>query len=245
MPCANFKVLAVTRALALLDAFRLNEAHVGIAELARRTGLAKTTALRLARTLAAADYLVQLDGGRWRLGPASAWLAARYQGAFDLKGVIQPVLRELATTTGRDALFFAREGDRRVRLMRAEVGMQKSVSPLGERLPLDKGSAGKVILAFLGREGALYDSIRRRGYEVTVGETYPGIGSVSAPVFSSGWSVVGALALSFRPPVPTTRGMTKHAPAVREAARKLSYALMSSPAADLPADHVSAQWHPY
>ena len=52
-------VTAVTRALLIMEAFRIGERHVTLAELSRRTGLHNTTVLRLARTLAQAGYMVQ------------------------------------------------------------------------------------------------------------------------------------------------------------------------------------------
>ena len=51
------RVVSVSRALALLDAFQPSEIMLTLGELARRTRLHKTTALRLARTMAAARYL--------------------------------------------------------------------------------------------------------------------------------------------------------------------------------------------
>jgi DNA-binding IclR family transcriptional regulator len=50
-----------------------------LSELARRTGMHKPTALRLARTLAAARFLVKREDGAWRLGPAAGWIGSRYQ----------------------------------------------------------------------------------------------------------------------------------------------------------------------
>ena len=41
-------VLAVNRALRLLEAFGMEDAQLSLAELSRRTGLHKTTALRIA-----------------------------------------------------------------------------------------------------------------------------------------------------------------------------------------------------
>ncbi|MGO4607693.1 IclR family transcriptional regulator [Variovorax sp. 2RAF20] len=244
MACPKEQVTSVSRALDLLDAFGIDEPHLGIGVLARRTGLAKTTALRLARTLESKGYMVQMETGSWRLGPASAWLAARYQVAFDLQGVAQPMLRELAATTGHDALLFVRERNARVRLMRAEVGSKRPVSPMGERMPLERGSAGKVILAFSDAIGELFDEIRGCGFHVTIGETYSGVGSVSAPVFDSGWSVVGALTLSFRPPVDSEETIRAHAPVVMDTAQELSRALMRSGQRQLLTKLPRGQWHP-
>ena len=48
-------VIAVTRALQVLEAFALGESSLALAELSRRCGLHKTTVLRLARTLAQSE----------------------------------------------------------------------------------------------------------------------------------------------------------------------------------------------
>ena len=56
-------VIAVTRALCIMEAFRIGERHLTLAELSRRTGLHNTTVLRLARTLALAGYMVQSQEG--------------------------------------------------------------------------------------------------------------------------------------------------------------------------------------
>ena len=68
------RVIAVARALAILDAFKPGEVDLALGELARRTRLHKTTVLRIARTLGSSRYLVQLSEGSWRLGPAAGWL---------------------------------------------------------------------------------------------------------------------------------------------------------------------------
>lgn len=244
MPCPDDQVAAVARALDLLDAFGLDEPALGIGELARRTGLAKTTAMRLARTLEAKRYLVRTEAGLWRLGPSGAWLAARYQMAFDFKGVVQASLHALAHQTGHDTLFFVRERDVRVRLLRVDAGGERSGSPLGEPLPLERGSPGKVILAFTGKSGKAFDEIRRRGFDVSVGETYRGVASLSAPVFGAGWSIVGALSVSCRKPGVSADDMLAHAPDTVNAARQLSTRLMQSTETRLDIGGAVAHWHP-
>lgn len=244
MPCADDQVTSVRRALELLDAFGIDEPRLSMAELARRTKLAKTTALRLARTLEASGYLVQLDDSHWRLGPSTAWLAARYQVAFDLKGVVYPVLRSLAMATQRNTSFFVRERDARVRLMSFEADPEKSVSQRGEQLPLDRGSPGKVILAFMGKKGKLFDEIRERGYHLTIGETYGRAASLSAPVFGSGWSVIGALTVSCLSKGITEEALTAYAPEAMRAARNLSSALMRSNEGETQVKPPQSYWHP-
>ncbi|WP_198972442.1 IclR family transcriptional regulator [Xylophilus sp. ASV27] len=243
MPEIRDKVTAVQRALELLDSFSIDKPHLSMAELARQTSLSKTTALRIARTLQASGYLVQGEGTGWRLGPAAAWLGARYQVSQHLRDMVYPVLRELAAATRHNTSFFARERDARVRLMSVEGDPGKKLSCQGEPLPLDRGSPGKVILAFIGEPGSLYDRIRDRGYHITIGETYGTAASLSAPVFGPGWSVVGALTLSSHSAGIAEHDLAVFAAQVMRAARELSSAIMRSAHREA-APGLTGKWFP-
>lgn len=219
-------VIAVTRAVKLLEAFALGESHLSLAELSRRCGLHKTTVLRLARTLAQSGFMVQREDGDWRLGPAAGWLGARYQAGFDAQNVMEPALRELTMATGESAAFYVREGDTRSCLVRVEgpQALRHHVR-MGEALPLDKGSPGKVLLAFSGQPGAEYEEIRRRGYHWSIGEREPGVATVSAPVFGRHWRLMGTVCISgpaSRLPEQTLHALSQQ---VVAAATKLSYAM--------------------
>lgn len=242
---ADAHVTAVLRALSLLDAFDVLDAQLPLAELAKRTGLAKPTALRLARTLAAANYLVQLEGGSWRLGPAAARLGAQYQRSFDLLNVIEPALQELAQTTGHSASFFTIEQGRRVRLLRVrgKDGFV-STSRVGESLPLERGSAGQVILAYQGKKGAINDAIRARGYHLTVGEADATAASLAAPIFAARNGVLGALSITVRAEAAAAEELERHAPIVVASAARLSQTLAAS--RYFPGDKGSLRgfWHP-
>ena len=68
LPKSELRVIAVMRALQVMEAFRPGERELSLGELTRRVRLHKTTVLRLARTLAAMRYVVQTASGGWRLG---------------------------------------------------------------------------------------------------------------------------------------------------------------------------------
>ncbi|RYF64888.1 MAG: IclR family transcriptional regulator, partial [Comamonadaceae bacterium] len=191
------QVAAVTRALAVLNAFSGDETFVSLAELGRRTGMHKPTVLRLARTLAADGFLVQRADGAWRLGPSAGFLGARYQAQFDVNAIIEPQLMALSEATGESSSFYVYEDNVRSCLLRCEGprGIRRHVRS-GELLPLDKGSAGRVILAALGEAGAVYDDIRRTGCSMTRGERSAGAASVSAAVHGAGRAVLGSLCVS-------------------------------------------------
>jgi len=238
-------VIAVTRALQLLEAFALGESHLSLAVLSRRCALHKTTVLRLARTLAQSGFMVQREDGDWRLGPAAGWLGARYQAGFDVQNVLEPALRELTQATGESAAFYVREGNVRTCLVRVE-GPQalRHHARMGEGLPLDKGSPGRVILAFSGEPGADYEDIRQRGYHWSIGEREQGVATVSAPVFGMHWRLMGSVCISGPASRLPEGKLQSHAKTVTAAATRLSYALAGNTAAPSPSGVRATQWHP-
>jgi DNA-binding IclR family transcriptional regulator len=236
-------VVAVLRALSLMEAFEVGEATLSLAEMSRRAGMHKTTALRLARTLALSQYMVQTDDGQWRLGPAAGWLGARYQAGFDVNNVVEPALHQLVKDTGESASFYVREGD--IRSCVARVEGPKSVRHnvrIGERLPLNKGAPGRVILAFSGTPGEPYEGIRERGYHISLGEREAEVASVAAPVFALNWRLLGSMCISGPSARLTQSKLETHAKAVIRAANQLSCALAGSRSASTPA--AVSRWHP-
>lgn len=217
-------VIAVERALKLLEAFSAEDAALTLAELGRRAGMHKTTALRIARSLAARRYLVHRDDGLWRLGPAAGLLGARYQATFDVNNAVEPVLRELSHVTGESASFYVREGASRTCLVRVE-GPQavRHHVRIGEVFPLEKGAPGRVILAFSGQPGEFYERIRAQGYGISLGERDPQVASISAPVFGNNWNLLGSICVSGPVSRLTKAKLESHAKLVTRSATRLSY----------------------
>lgn len=238
-------VIAVTRALQVLEAFALGESSLPLAELSRRCGLHKTTVLRLARTLAQSGFMVQREDGDWRLGPAAGWLGARYQAGFDAQNVLEPALRELSRVTGESAAFYVREGQVRTCLVRVE-GPQglRHHARMGEGLPLDKGSPGRVILAFSGEPGRAYEEIRKKGYYWSIGERENGVATVSAPVFGMHSRLMGSVCISGPESRLPAEKLEALAPTVIAAATQLSYALAGKTAAPSQGPVRATHWHP-
>jgi len=110
------------------------------------------------------------------------------------------------------------------------------------RLPLSLGAPGRVILAFSGEAGEVYEEIRRRGYHVSMGEREPQVSSVAAPVFGLNWRLLGSMCISG----PTSRlnqaQLEAFAQTVMDAANRLSYALAGARSAETP--KVISTWHP-
>ena len=236
-------VIAVTRALQILEAFRIGERHLSLAEISRRTRLHNTTVLRLARTLALSGYMVQREEGEWRLGPATGWLGARYQAGFDINNVVEPTLRELSQSTQESASFYVREGEERACIARVEGPQSvRHHVRIGMRLPLNLGAPGRVILAFSGESGAVYEDIRRRGFHISMGERESQVSSVAAPVFGLNWRLLGSMCISGPSSRLDKAQLEAHARTVMDAANRLSYALAGETSKATP--KVISTWHP-
>jgi DNA-binding IclR family transcriptional regulator len=163
-----------------------------LAEVVDRTGLPRPTAYRLLSALEV-HHLVGRGGGRYALGMRLLGWANRSAG-LDLVEAARPVLAALAEESGESTQLYVREGDHRVcvaSVERAGGGLRDTV-PVGAVLPLDRGSGGKVLLAwaedaerFPRIEAAEREEIRGRGWVQSVAEREVGVASVSAPIFGS------------------------------------------------------------
>ncbi|GGK34983.1 IclR family transcriptional regulator [Salinarimonas ramus] len=185
------------RALTLLDCFDETSESLTLAELARRSGLYKSTILRLATSLERFGHLVRGSDGRFRLGPALWRLGSLYRRAFDLAETIRPELKVLVDETGETASFYVREGDARVCLYRrnSPKAMRHHLSE-GARLSLEGGASAKVLLAF-GDDPADHDAgVRASGHAISLGARDPEIAAIAVPVFGPGRRLRGALAVS-------------------------------------------------
>lgn len=241
-PPLNDRVNAVSRALSLLDYFRPGAFSLGLGEICSRSGLPKTTVLRLLCTLEEAGYVRRTLERGWRLGPGAARLAVSYEQSVDTLGVIRATLTSLAATTHMAATFFVKEGDVRVLLIKVQHGQDDVPLQVGQTRPLERGAAGKVILAYEGLSGSVFDSIRRRGFEITFGEVNRKMASLAAPV-SASRRVLGSICLSAPLGTHQVEELQASAPAVVAAGSWISSAMSSArfPARDTGA---ASSWCP-
>ena len=184
------------RAFSILFSFRPDDPPLTLAELAERTGLYKSTLLRLANALIHHRFLNKLEDGRYRLGSAPFTLGSIYQSSLNLGEVLLPLMRELNHELGETVSFHIREGDHRVCLYR--INSRFSIRPevrQGSVQSLERGAGGRVLLAFSGAPGAPYEEIRRNFFYMACGERDPETSGISVPVFGVHQSLLGALGI--------------------------------------------------
>jgi len=191
------RVEAVERALSILAAFQEEEENLSLDALARKTGLYKSTILRLAGSLERFGYLTRERDGRFHLGPSLWRLGSLYRRGFYLGEHVRPQLRRLTEITRETASYYIRDGNERVCLYRLNSPQAvRHHLDEGTRLPLDRGATGKVLLAFSGAGGTDFERIRAAGFYISLGERDPDIGAAAVPVFDRAGRLRGALAVS-------------------------------------------------
>jgi len=188
-------VIAVDRAIDILNAFRWGDEGLSLAELANRSGLHKTTILRLAVSLQGSGMLARSAGRRVparRQHPQAVRHPARLAAAGPRGAALPP---GAAGQCRESASLFIRDGDARICLVRVEA--EQSVRDSARRLlplALDDTSSG-LVLRGLGGDGvgAVEGPFRPI---FTSGVTDPQTASLSAPVFDAEGDIVAAMTVS-------------------------------------------------
>jgi DNA-binding IclR family transcriptional regulator len=154
-----------------------------LAALQDETGLPRATAHRLAVALEQHGLVRRDPQGRFCLGFELIRLGRAAEDEFPLAEITRPVLTALRDETGESVQLYVVDGDGR----RCVVSLESThglrwIVPQGALLPLDRGSAGRVLLG---------DDIAE-----SVEEREPGVASVSAAVRDRTGHVIAAVSLS-------------------------------------------------
>ena len=173
------KVVAILRVV--------GEGPTTFRELCERTGISRATAHRLAQGMEVVGLLRRGEDGAYTPGLALIGLGRAALEAFPLTTVAAPVLRRLRDQTGESAQLFVVEEGERLCVAAVDSGHElRTIVPVGARLPLDVGSAGRVLAG----------DVEPGRWVESVGERAPGVASVSAPVCDGDGQMVAAVSVS-------------------------------------------------
>lgn len=171
------------KAMAVVGA--LEASPRSLAELVDVTGLSRPTAHRLAVALEVHGLVRRDDDGRFCLGLRLIGLGHEAATAVPVWAAARPALTSLHELTGESVQLFVRDGDARVCVESIESPRElRTIVPIGARLPLSLGSAGRVLR---GADGPWVASVEERE---------EGVASVSAAVRDGGGRVVAAVSVS-------------------------------------------------
>ena len=217
---------SLERGLAILSCFTPARPVLGIADIADRLGMSRSTTHRYVITLVALGYLEQGASRKYRLGLRVTDLGMSALNSTGLREHSHSYLQELrqrssysvglAVLDGPDILYV----DRAPSYRRAGVKIGLDLHP-GSRLPAYCTAMGKLLLANLpdAAQRELFgemkltkrgpntitskkalrdelDEVRSAGFAVNDEEVAPGVYSISAPVRNEDRDVVAAIGLS-------------------------------------------------
>lgn len=237
------------KARLIIEAFTAEDDALSLAELVRRSGVAKASVHRLAQELLAWGVL-ERSGSRYRLGLRLFEIGQRVPRQRTLRSAALPYMEDLLIATQETVHFAIHDGLDVLYVEKLVVhrGLNKQ-SRIAGRLPLYCTATGKVILAFspapllqeVMRNGmrplthktmvqpgllrAQLERVRADRVAVEVEETRLGYMSVAVPVFSTPTILAGALSIT----APTCRmNISRFTGALRIAALGISRTLQSA-----------------
>lgn len=204
----------LNKAVSILDA--LSAGPLSLTQLTAAAALPRATTHRLAVALAQLRLVARDGDGRFELGPRIRELAR--SGPVNRRNLVDaagPALAALRDSTGESVQLYVASGDRRICVAALESphGL-RTIVPVGVSLPLDRGSAGRILS---GQPAA-------SGWIESVEERERGVASVSAPVVCDG-EVVAAVSVSGPIERTSRQPGRRYAAAVVEAAAAIGRAM--------------------
>jgi DNA-binding IclR family transcriptional regulator len=181
-------IRAVSRALAIFDAFDKDHLSLTLQEIGERIGMPKATTFRLVNTLERAGFLVRRGNLEYCLSLKLVRLAGMVHSTLSIRDIARPVMVEVNRRTSETI-------DTPSPLM--------TIAHPGDHVPLLYGAAGRILMAYmddkelstvlktspggksidrkaLERELARF---RQQGYALTRGQRVQGITAIAVPIF--------------------------------------------------------------
>lgn len=242
---------SVQRILAVFESFTAARNSLTLQEIADHIELPKSTAFRIVQSLEQAGYLVRLEDQRYCLSFRFTRLAGLVKSTLGIRDIARPVMIDLAEKTGETVAIHTVMGRNRVCI----DSLATSSSPLrivmqpGEQIPLQAGSASKVLMAWMPKSTLTallpgvarvtrmtsaeiqseLTKVRQRGYAISHGERLQGLSAISAPIWDMNSEV--HYCVTVNGPTVRFQGHEKEfAKHVRKAAEEISLQLGGEPA---------------
>jgi len=217
----DYTVHSIERALAILESLARKPQGLGVTELSQTLRLHKSTVHRLLATLSSFGYAEQDPlTERYKLGRKVLLLGLEILESLDFRKEAAPYLRELVEISRETAQLAVLDGGEIVVVERDRSPEVVTVN-LGLRAQVHCTAEGKVLLAYLPREEAIYiletqgmpqhtvntitdleymlshlEKVRLQGYAINAEELVEGMRSIAAPIFDHSGKAIAALSIS-------------------------------------------------
>jgi IclR family pca regulon transcriptional regulator len=211
-------MLSLARGLSVIRAFGQGKTALGMADVARITGISRAAARRCLHTLAVLGYATSSNGA-YVLTPAVLGLGEAYLGSNAITRAAQPVLERISDRIHESCSMAVLDDDEIVYV--ARVATQRIISigiVVGTRLPAACTSMGRAIVAFSDPQTrsrflsrvrlerhtphtivdkselrAELERVRRQGYAVVDQELEVGLRSIAVPILRSDGTALAAI----------------------------------------------------
>jgi IclR family transcriptional regulator, pca regulon regulatory protein len=221
---------SLERGLAILECFTAEDPILGIADIADRLGMSRSTTHRYVSTLVALGYLEQGARRKYRLGLRVTDLGMSALNATSLREQAHADLAELSHRAGYTTCLAVLDGNEivyvdRVQGFRRRPAVAGPAVAIGSRLPIYCTALGKILLAHLpvgerrelitslelkrmtpstitskGALGEELEQILEEGFAVEDQELAEGRIAIAAPVLNEASEIVAAIDMSAQTP---------------------------------------------
>ena len=180
----------LAKGLSILQAFAPSDRALGNRELARRTGMPPSTVARMTFTLTQLGFLQQLKPeDSYCLGPAVMALGYTARARLSFLPTAEELMQELADEVGALVALAMRDGSA---AMLTRCWRPRNTPSIwlteGHRLPLERSSPGRVILAATKRSATDTADVREdrialqsKGFLVSIGRWNENINACAVP----------------------------------------------------------------
>lgn len=191
---SNSKVGVLDKIVKILSSISKKDSN--LSEIMEETKLPRATTHRLLLALEHHHLITHTKQG-YSLGSQLIEWSESSKLSMLIK-ITRPILINLCHVTNESTQLYMREGNDRVCLISIEPkeGLKNTV-PVGARLPLNVGSAGKIISAWENLEIDVTEKeeILKQGWAQSIAERENGVASVSAPILKNK-GLLGVISIS-------------------------------------------------
>lgn len=213
------------KAFAILEEIARAQSGLGISDLARRLEISKSTVYGITQALTEIGALRQdTETKKFKLGPTLVKLGNQALARVEIRSVARPYMDELSQEF-KENIFMGTFDEYGITIIEKTDSPQelKISVPVGTRIPIFAGAAGKVFLAGLKEqvlnrilkerslpkytENSITDpenyrkeleKVRREGYASDFEEYIKGVNAISVPLLDSwGWPVAALWMVGF------------------------------------------------
>jgi IclR family pca regulon transcriptional regulator len=214
-------ISSLARGLSVLESFDQAQPSMGIADLAKKTGLSMSTTYRLVYTLRSLGYIIpDSRDSKYTLGPKVLSLGYAVLSSLDLREIARPYLLRLSHLVKETVNLAVLDEWKLVYVDRLKTQQIININlHVGSRLDLYNTAMGRVLAAFRKKEwivqylkymkripGAepylrnngetllkILEGVRENDFAVNNQELTPGLLSVASPIRDREGEVIGAV----------------------------------------------------